>query len=95
MAKGSFMRTISANKSGIAVGLVLGGYHLVWSLLVAVGWGQAIIDFIMWMHFIKPVFLIETFSIGRAAILVIATALVGYVIGSTFAIVWNRMHDDN
>jgi hypothetical protein len=83
---------INVNKSGTAVGLVFGGYHLVWSLLVAAGWGQAILDFAMWMHFIKPVFVTEAFSIGWAAILVIATTAIGYILGTLFATIWNLVH---
>jgi hypothetical protein len=79
---------ISPNKAGF----VLGGYHLLWAIIVATGWAQAFIDFILWLHFIKPVYVVETFSLGRAIGLVVVTAAIGYAMGCIFALLWNRMH---
>jgi hypothetical protein len=79
-------------KAGLVLGFVLGGWHLCWSILVASGWAQSVIDFVFWMHFIKPVYVIEPFAIARAAILIVATAGLGFVIGSVFALVWNALH---
>jgi hypothetical protein len=42
------------NKVGLAIGALVGGWHLVWSLLVLIGWAQPILDFIFWAHMIKP-----------------------------------------
>ncbi len=83
---------ISLNKAGFVFGVLIGGWHLAWAILVAIGWAQALIAFIFWLHFIKPVYVIETFSIGRAAGLVVVTAAMGYAIGWLFALLWNRMH---
>ena len=83
---------ISVGKSGLVLGVVIGGYHLCWSALVAAGWAQAVIDFVFWMHFIKPVYVIEPFEIGKAAILLIVTASIGFLVGSLFASIWNAVH---
>ena len=83
---------MSVGKSGVVLGVVLGGYHLCWSILVAAGWAQPVMDFIFWMHFIKPVLVIEPFGIVKAVILLIVTAGLGFVIGSVFALVWNALH---
>jgi hypothetical protein len=86
------MQTINANKTGLAFGVLLGGWHLVWVLLVLVGWAQPMLDFIFWLHLIKPVYTIEPFALGRAVGLVVLTAVVGYVGGWLFGLVWNRLH---
>ena len=65
------------------------------SVLVHPGRGrgaQPLIDFVFWMHFIKPIYVIEPFALARGAILVIVTSGIGFVIGSVFAFVWNTFH---
>jgi hypothetical protein len=89
------MMTIGQHKAGLVMATLLGGWHLLWSSLVAVGLAQPLIDFVFWMHFIKPVYLIEPFSPGRAAILVAVTASVGYAVGYLFALMWNRLSGES
>jgi hypothetical protein len=86
------MQSLNPHKAGLAVGAVLGGWHFLWSLLVAAGWAQPFIDFIFWIHFIKPIHVIETFAVGRALLLILVTAAIGYAIGATFGVLWNRIH---
>lgn len=86
------MSTINPVRAGLVLGAVIGLWHLSWSLLVALGWAQSFVDFIFWIHFIKPVYVVETFNPGRAAILVAVTAAIGFVIGSVFAVLWNWVH---
>ncbi len=84
--------TIQPNKAGLVLGSLLGIWHLAWALLVALGWAQPLINFIFWLHFIKPIYVIEPFNAGTAAMLVAITALCGYVVGFIFALLWNRFH---
>jgi len=83
---------MSVSKTGFVFGAVIGGWHLCWSMLVALQWAQPVIDFVFWMHFIKPIYVIEPFEIARAGILLMVTAGVGFLIGSVFAWVWNALH---
>ena len=83
---------ISVGKAGVVLGVLLGGWHLCWSVLVALHWAQPVIDFVFWMHFIKPVYVIEPFEIGRAVILVVVTTGIAFVIGAAFALIWNALH---
>ena len=86
------MTYLGPHKTGLVLGSLLGGWHLVWAIVVAAGWGQPLIDFVLWMHFLKPVYVVEPFSIGRAIILILVTAAVGYCIGYVGALAWNRLH---
>ena len=45
----------SPSKVGLVIGALIGGWHVVWALLVLIGWEQPILDFIFWTHMIKPV----------------------------------------
>ena len=75
------MRTISALNLGLAVGGLLGFFHLTWALLVMGQFAQPVIDFVFWMHFIRPAFRVEAFDPGTGAILVIVTSAVGFAGG--------------
>lgn len=83
------MGRIHANKAALVLGALMGGWHLIWAILVALGWGQKVIDFVLWMHFIKPVYIIDSFKIGTAAVLIVITSAIGYAVGGAFAIGWN------
>jgi len=86
------MRTISAPKSGFVVGIVLGLFHLFWAALVALGWAQPLIDFILRLHFIKLSLEVQHFDLATAAGLVAITAAIGFMIGFVLALAWNQLH---
>ena len=92
------MRTISALKLGIAVSAVVGSLHLAWALLVMAQWAQPVIDFVFWMHFVRPAFRVEAFDPATAAILVAITSAVGFVGGYALGLALNwlrRPHAEN
>lgn len=83
---------ISPNKVGLVIGALIGGWHLVWSLLVLLGWAQQIIDFIFWAHMIQPVYVVKSFNLLAAITLIVITAVTGYTFGFVGAVIWNRLH---
>jgi hypothetical protein len=80
------------NKVGLVIGALIGGWHVVWSLLVLIGWAQPILDFIFWAHMIKPVYFVNPFDPVAAVTLIVITAAIGYVFDSLGAVIWNRLH---
>jgi hypothetical protein len=86
------MRALDPHRTALVLAAFTGGWHLVWSALVLLGWAQPVIDFIFWIHFIKPVYVVEPFEIVRCLILIAVTATVGGTVGYCFALLWNRIH---
>jgi len=86
------MPTINPNKAGLVLGTLLGAWHFLWVLLVAAGWAQPLIDFIFWLHFIKPVYVVGTFNVLTALLLIVITFSIGYGMGFIFGALWNRIH---
>jgi hypothetical protein len=80
------------NKVGLVIGALIGGWHVIWALLVLIGWAQPIIDFIFWAHMIQPIYVVKPFDPLAAVTLVVITAVIGYIFGFVGAIIWNRLH---
>jgi len=83
---------INPLKAAVTFGALLGAYHFCWSLVVFLGWAQPLIDFVFWMHFIRPAFVIQPFSLSAAAALVVSTFVGGFIIAFLFAVLWNTLH---
>ncbi len=80
------------NKVGLVFGALIGGWHLLWSLLVLLGWAQPLIDFIFWAHMIKSIYVVKAFDPIAALTLLVITFISGYVFGFVGAILWNKIH---
>ena len=83
---------VNKNKVGVVFGALLGGFHLVWAVLVALDVAQMMYDFIMWAHMIHIPIVIGPFDGTAALTLVVMTAVMGYVMGYLGAWVWNKVH---
>lgn len=86
------MNHLNPKKTGLAVGKLLGGVHLVWSLLVAFGWAQALVDFSLWAHMVSLPVVVKPFDISAAIAVIVAATAVGCALGYAFAKIWNYLH---
>jgi hypothetical protein len=80
------------NKVGLVIAALIAGWHVIWSVLVLIGWAQPILDFVFWAHMIKPVYFVKPFDLMAAVVLIVITAVIGYIFGFMGAIIWNRLH---
>jgi hypothetical protein len=85
-------RIVSSHKLGVVFATFIGGWHIVWSLLVLLRWAQPVIDFVFWLHFITPPYRLEAFVAWRAIALILLATAVGYVVGRIVAMIWNWVH---
>ncbi len=86
------MNHLNPKKTGLAVGKLLGGVHLVWAVLVALGWAQALVNFSQWAHMVSVPVVIQPFELTAAITVIIVAAAIGYVLGYAFAKIWNWLH---
>lgn len=80
------------NKTGIAFGAFAALWHLLWSVLVAVGVAQSWTDFVFSIHFLNNPFIVNTFNLTTALILIVVAGILGYIFGWVFAYIWNWAH---
>jgi hypothetical protein len=83
---------ISPVKAGFALGFLLALYHAGWSLLVASGLAQPVLNFVLWAHFLRLSVQIAPFDTHQASLLVGATAIAGFVMGAALGAIWNGLH---
>lgn len=86
------MNQLDQQKTALTVGLFLGGWHAIWSILVAIGVAQAFYDFILWAHMIHLALVVGPFEITASLTLIAVTFVMGYIFGYVFAYIWNRLH---
>ncbi len=83
---------LNTKKTGLALGAFVGLGHLVWSILVFLGWGQGFLNFIFGLHSLTTPVTVVGFDLMRSVWLVVVTSIVGYVFGFVFAYIWNKVH---
>ena len=86
------MGAVSPHKAGLVLGALYSGWHFLWAVLVAFGWAQSVINFVFWIHFIKPIYVIGPFNAGVALMLIVVTGAIGYAFGYILGALWNWIH---
>lgn len=82
---------LDQNKVALVVGSFAGLMHAGWSVLVALGLAQSLMDKIFELHFLNNPFNVLSFDLITAAILVIVTFVVGFLMGWIFTYIWNQL----
>ena len=72
-------------KNGLTGGLSLAFLHLCWIIVVALGWGQPLLDFIFKIHMLNSPLQVQAFNPGYAVTLLVVTFTAGFVMGVVIA----------
>lgn len=86
------MGSVNPNRAGLVLATLLGGWHFLWALLVAAGWAQPVINFVFYIHFLSPGWMVGPFQAGIALVLVLVTAALGYAGGYLLGVLWKWIH---
>ena len=81
---------IDKNKTGLTFGFLISFFHLVWSILVALGIAQTLLNFILNLHMIDSATTVMPFNLIKAVGLIVITFVVGYISGWLMAFFWNK-----
>ncbi len=83
---------VAKNKSGLILGVFFSLLHILWSVLVATGAAQTVLDWIFKMHFLSNPYEMQPFDAVNAVILVVLTFVVGYIVGWLFGLFVHALH---
>ncbi len=79
------------NRPAVAIATFIAGMHALWALMVAIGVGQAYLDWIFPLHFIGTTFSVMSFSLLTALLLIIVAFIATYLAVLLFGVVWTLM----
>lgn len=77
--------------AGLLLAAALGGWQLLWAGIVAIGWGPHAVELMDWLHFIRPVRLVDDTDGEPSMIVGTAAAAIEFCVGYTLARLWNRL----
>ena len=84
---------LNVRKTALAVGSFAALLHVVWAVVVALGFGQAVTDWKLSMHFINLPVIIAPFDAMSAILLIVMAFIGGAVVGAVFAKIWNKIQE--
>ena len=87
------MHALNSQKVGLTFAIFSGAMRLVWTLLVATGLAQPVLDGLFRISSIEPAHTVTSFSLGSSLALIVFGMVQGYVAGLALAAIWNRLSD--
>jgi len=74
-------RKVDPIDAGMIGCIIMLSIHLIWSAFVFFGVAQVVVDYLFWIHFIKPAYQVEKFNIYVAIYLLITVSCIGFIAG--------------
>jgi hypothetical protein len=81
---------INKNKTALTFGFLVSFFHLMWSVLVALGIAQVLLNFILNIHMLSAPIIVMPFDFIKSLELIVVTFVVGYIFGWLMAFFWNK-----
>lgn len=76
------------NKPALVVGLFVALLHALWAIVVALGFGQMKLDWILPLHFIDNMYTVLPFNWLNAVLLTVFSFIASYVATLVFVWLW-------
>ena len=80
---------VDLNRLGITGAAVMAAWHAVWIVLHATGLGERVMGFVFRIHGLESDVAVAPFDAGLAALLLVVTAVTGYVVAAVAGLIWN------
>lgn len=80
---------VNKHKLGLVVGAWMGTMHAIWAVLVWIGVAEWLWDWILGLHFLSISFVVMDFKLWTALLLIVVTAVIGYIVGWILGAIWN------
>lgn len=77
------------NKLGLTFGIFAAALHAVWAIIVGLGFGESVINYIFPLHFLNAAYEVLPFSFGTAAMLILFAFVGGFIMGWVLMVLWN------
>ena len=90
--KSKGVRKVKESKAALIFGTFVALMHLIWSIMVFLGFAQGNLNFILGLHFLNNPYTVSAFNLTNAVILIAVTFVIGYLVGWIFASLWNKLH---
>lgn len=87
-----FIMSVNTNKLGLVFAVLMGGVHVIWSIVVFFGLGQPLLNFIFWAHMVSVPFHVGLFSMTASLSLIAIMSALGYLVGCIVGMVWNKVY---
>lgn len=82
---------INSPRAALAMAAVIACWHGLWSVLVASGEAQSVLDFVFWLHFLQPAYVVEPFDLMRSVRLILFTAMFAGALAYAVSVTWNGL----
>lgn len=86
---------IEAIEAGIIGCIMILSFHIFWYVLIFFGTTEAAVDYLSWIHFIKPAYQVKEFASYIAIYLLITVSFIGFIFGYIFTKILNFFASDH